>query len=66
MHRAQNEDILLMAPGNYGLDYLKAAYHIHPDQVIKISNFIGDSIDQMCIRDRHSCVEHRISRCCII
>ena len=27
MHRAQNEDILLMAPGNYGLDYLKAAYH---------------------------------------
>ena len=34
-----------MAPGNYGLDYLKAAYHIHPDQVIKISNFIGDSID---------------------
>ena len=45
MHRAQNEDILLMAPGNYGLDYLKAAYHIHPDQVIKISNFIGDSID---------------------
>ena len=45
MHRAQNEDILLMAPGNYGLDYLKAAYHIHPDQVIKISNFIGESID---------------------
>ncbi|MFQ9389702.1 MAG: cobalt-precorrin-5B (C(1))-methyltransferase CbiD [Coprococcus sp.] len=45
MHRAQNEDILLMAPGNYGLDYLKAVYHIHPDQVIKISNFIGDSID---------------------
>ena len=45
MHRAQNEDILLMAPGNYGMDYLKAAYHIHPDQVIKISNFIGDSID---------------------
>ena len=40
MHRAQNEDILLMAPGNYGLDYLKAAYHIHPEQVIKISNFI--------------------------
>ena len=36
---------MVISPGNYGLDYLKAAYHIHPDQVIKISNFIGDSID---------------------
>lgn len=44
-HRAQGEDILVMAPGNYGLDYLKSAYHINPNQVIKISNFVGDSID---------------------
>ena len=39
------EDILVMAPGNYGLDYLKAACDIHSEQVIKISNFVGDSID---------------------
>ena len=44
-HRAQGEDILVMAPGNYGLDYLKAACDIHSEQVIKISNFVGDSID---------------------
>ena len=44
-HRAQGEDILVMAPGNYGLDYLKATCDIHSKQVIKISNFVGDSID---------------------
>lgn len=36
---------LLMAPGNYGLDFLKTRYKIDPDRVIKISNFIGESID---------------------
>jgi cobalt-precorrin-5B (C1)-methyltransferase len=45
MHRAQNEEILLMAPGNYGLDFLKEQYGIASDEVIKISNYIGDSID---------------------
>ena len=45
MHRAQGEDILIMAPGNYGLDYLKTAYDIDAGQVVKISNFVGDSID---------------------
>ncbi len=37
--------ILLMAPGNYGLDFLKSRFGIDPDRVIKISNFIGESID---------------------
>ena len=45
MHRAQGEKILIMAPGNYGLDYLKDTYDIHSNQVVKISNFVGDSID---------------------
>jgi cobalt-precorrin-5B (C1)-methyltransferase len=45
MHRAQNEEILLMAPGNYGLDFLKEQYGIDSDNIIKISNYIGDSID---------------------
>lgn len=45
MHRAQQEEILLMAPGNYGLDFLKENYGILPKQVIKISNYIGESVD---------------------
>ena len=45
MHRAQNEDILLMAPGNYGLDFLKNTYHYDLDKSVKCSNFIGDTID---------------------
>lgn len=45
MHRAQQEKILVMAPGNYGLDFLKENYHIRQEQVIKISNYVGESID---------------------
>ena len=45
MHRAQGEKILIMAPGNYGLDYLKDTYANHSNQVVKISNLVGDSID---------------------
>lgn len=45
MHRAHHEDILIMAPGNYGLDFLKQQYAIEAEQVIKISNYIGDSVD---------------------
>ena len=45
MHRAQNEDILLMAPGNYGLDFLKNTYHYDLDKSVKCSNFIGLTID---------------------
>lgn len=37
--------ILIMAPGNYGLEFLKEAYGIEEDEVVKCSNFIGQSID---------------------
>ena len=37
--------ILIMAPGNYGLEFLKEEYGIEEDQVVKCSNFIGQSID---------------------
>lgn len=45
MHLAQHEDILVMAPGNYGLDFLKENYGIVSERVIKISNYVGESID---------------------
>lgn len=36
---------LIMAPGNYGLEFLKEEYGIEEDEVVKCSNFIGQSID---------------------
>ena len=37
---------LILAPGNYGLDYLRAAYpEFAGIPVVKISNFIGDTLD---------------------
>ena len=42
---SEGRPVLLMAPGNYGLDFLKNRYGIDPDRVIKVSNYIGDSID---------------------
>ena len=37
---------LILAPGNYGLDYLAANYHaLHEIPVVKISNFIGEALD---------------------
>lgn len=43
--RAQGESCLVITPGNYGLDFLKSAYNIEEADVIKCSNFIGQSID---------------------
>ena len=37
---------LILAPGNYGLDYLAANYPaLHEIPVVKISNFIGEALD---------------------
>ncbi len=36
---------LVMAPGNYGLEFLEKAYGIQEAQVVKCSNFIGQSVD---------------------
>ena len=37
---------LILAPGNYGLDYLAANYPVlHEIPVVKISNFIGEALD---------------------
>lgn len=45
MHRALQEQIFIMTPGNYGLDFLKDNYDISRQEVIKISNYIGESLD---------------------
>lgn len=43
--RAEGFDYIAVAPGNYGLDFMKRAYHYDLDRSVKCSNFIGVTID---------------------
>lgn len=43
--RAGGKNYLIMAPGNYGLDFLREAYGIQDKDVVKCSNYIGQSMD---------------------
>lgn len=43
--RVQGFDYVAVAPGNYGLDFMKARYGYDLDRSVKCSNFIGQTID---------------------
>ncbi len=43
--RAEGADYVAVAPGNYGLDFMKKAYGYDLDRSVKCSNFIGATID---------------------
>lgn len=43
--RALGYDYVVISPGNYGQDYLKAVYGYDLDKSVKCSNFIGQTID---------------------
>lgn len=43
--RAEGFDYVAVAPGNYGLDFIKKAYGYDLDKSVKCSNFIGATID---------------------
>ena len=45
--RAGGADYVLLAPGNYGVDYIKGAMGIDPATAVMTSNFIGDALE-MC------------------
>ena len=43
---AENKgNYLVMAPGNYGLSFLKKAYGLSETSVVKCSNYIGEAVD---------------------
>ena len=48
VRKAQNEEFIIVIPGNYGQDFLRDNLGIAVDKCVKCSNFIGDTID-MCI-----------------
>lgn len=43
--RAEDFDYVAVAPGNYGLDFMKKEYGYDLDKSVKCSNFIGVTID---------------------
>ena len=45
--RESGADYVLLAPGNYGADYIKDAMDIDPATAVMTSNFIGDALE-MC------------------
>ena len=45
IRRAEGKHYLIMAPGNYGLDFLREAYGIQDKDVVKCCNYIGQSMD---------------------
>lgn len=51
MHIAQGEKVLLVAPGNYGQDFLLNTLNIELKRSIKCSNYIGNTIDMVCDAD---------------
>lgn len=44
-HYAQGERYLLVTPGNYGADYLRAHMDLPYEKNIKCSNYVGETID---------------------
>lgn len=46
--RAGGSPYLIVAPGNYGLDFLKDTYGMDPEEAVKCSNYIGQTMDMAC------------------
>lgn len=42
---AEGRSILVITPGNYGLDFLRKFYGIEETEVVKCSNYIGKTVD---------------------
>ena len=42
---ALGDKVLVLAPGNYGLAFLRENYGVSAEHIIKISNYVGESFD---------------------
>lgn len=45
VRKEKGHKVLLVAPGNYGLDFLKSAFGFDIDRAVKCSNYIGETLD---------------------
>ncbi|EUB17273.1 putative cobalamin biosynthesis protein CbiD [Shuttleworthella sp. MSX8B] len=44
-HAALGERVICLTPGNYGRDFLRTSYGYDLDASVKISNYVGESVD---------------------
>lgn len=49
MHRAQGRKKIIITPGNYGMDFLEQNPWVKTQEVVQISNFLGDSLDLLAV-----------------
>lgn len=45
--KEMGRDIIAIAPGNYGIDFMKQEYGFNLDEAVKCSNFIGETIEMI-------------------
>lgn len=45
VRKEKGHKVLLVAPGNYGLDFLKSEFGFDVDRAVKCSNYIGETLD---------------------
>lgn len=43
--KANGDEYVLLTPGNYGCDFIRAGLALNPEQAVQSSNFIGESLD---------------------
>ena len=43
--KALGDKILILTPGNFGSDFLKAVYGIPDDRIVKFSNYVGKALE---------------------
>lgn len=43
--RINGDDYVLLTPGNYGCDFIRAGLNLRPEQAVQCSNFIGRTLD---------------------
>ncbi len=43
--KANGEEILFLAPGNYGIDFAKNVLNLNINKAVKCSNYIGEALD---------------------
>ena len=43
--KALGDRRLILAPGNFGADFLKSVYKIEDEQIVKCSNYVGDALE---------------------
>ncbi len=53
--RANEGNYVMLAPGNYGIDFIRDTYKVDLNRAVKCSNYIGEALDY-CVAQQFKCV----------